>query len=112
MILFDFDKDTIKADGYEKIAQKANEIDKKMVQKVLTEDLFDTNAVSYLLNAIYFKGSWTYKFEKEQTQKEAFEHVGYTKEMTYIDMMHQRTNLEYSETEDCCQVRLDLSGFM
>ncbi|MDA3055313.1 MULTISPECIES: OmpA family protein [unclassified Campylobacter] len=33
-LLFDFDKDIIKADGYEKIAQKANEIDKKMVQKV------------------------------------------------------------------------------
>lgn len=88
------------------INQWASDHTERMVQKVLSEDLFDPNAVSYLLNAIYFKGSWTYKFEKEQTQKEAFEHVGYTKEMTYSDMMHQRTNLEYSETEDCQALRL------
>ena len=32
--LFDFDKDTIRAEGYEKISQTAKEIDTKMVQKV------------------------------------------------------------------------------
>ncbi|MBQ9293196.1 MAG: OmpA family protein [Campylobacter sp.] len=32
--LFDFDKDTIRTEGYEKISQTAKEIDKKMVQKV------------------------------------------------------------------------------
>ncbi len=77
-----------------------------MIEEALKEDEFDPDVVSYLLNAIYFKGSWKKKFDKAQTMKEAFEHAGDTEEMTYADMMHQTTNFEYAETDDCQALRL------
>ena len=77
-----------------------------MIEEVLKEGEFDYDAVSYLLNVIYFKGSWKKKFDKAQTMKEPFDHAGITKEMTYADMMHQTTNFEYAETDDCQALRL------
>ena len=79
-----------------------------MIKEVLKMDEFDPDAVSYLLNAIYFKGSWKKKFDKTLTMKEAFIHAGETEEMTYTfaDMMHQMTNFEYAETDDCQALRL------
>lgn len=79
-----------------------------MIEEVLKEGEFDYDAVSYLLNAIYFKGSWKKKFDKALTMKEAFIHAGETEEMTYTfaDMMHQMTNFEYAETDDCQALRL------
>ena len=72
-----------------------------MIKEVLKKGEFDPDVVSYLLNAIYFKGSWKKKFDKALTMKEAFTHAGDTEEMTYADMMHQTTNFEYAETDDC-----------
>ena len=79
-----------------------------MIKEALKEDEFNPDAVSYLLNAIYFKGSWKKKFDKALTMKEAFIHAGETEEMTYTfaDMMHQTTNFEYAETGDCQALRL------
>lgn len=77
-----------------------------MIEEVLKEGEFDYDAVSYLLNAIYFKGSWAKKFDKALTQKEPFDHAGITKEMTYAQMMHQTDQFEYGETDDCQALRL------
>ena len=77
-----------------------------MIKEALKKDEFNPDAVSYLLNAIYFKGSWKKKFDKALTMKEAFMHAGGTEEMTYADMMHQTTNFEYAETDDCQALRL------
>ena len=79
-----------------------------MIKEVLKKNEFNPAAVSYLLNAIYFKGSWKKKFDKTQTIKVAFIHAGETEEMTYTfaDMMHQTTNFEYAETDDCQALRL------
>ncbi|MCH7397640.1 serpin family protein [Belliella sp. DSM 107340] len=35
-------------------------------------DFIPSDAVMYLVNAIYFKGDWTYNFPKENTKKEKF----------------------------------------
>ena len=75
-----------------------------MITNVL--DRINPYAVSYLLNAIYFKGSWAKKFDKAMTMKEAFNHAGSTKEMTYVDMMRQTSEFEYAETDDCQALRL------
>ena len=77
-----------------------------MIEEALKKDEFNPDAVSYLLNAIYFKGSWKKKFDKALTMKEAFMHAGGYEEMTYADMMHQTTNFEYAETDDCQALRL------
>lgn len=69
-----------------------------MIPEVLKEDEFDPSAVSYLLNAIYFKGAWAEKFDKGNTKDETFK--GYSAE-TQVPMMRQEHEFNYAETEDC-----------
>ena len=81
------------------INQWASDHTEKMIDKVLNEDEFDPSAVSYLLNAIYFKGAWAEKFDKVNTKDEAF-----TKEdnqEVQVPMMHQEHEFNYTEDEDC-----------
>ena len=67
-----------------------------MIPKVLDTLTFDTLAVSYLLNALYFKGMWSNPFKVEDTQYEPFgggpdvpmmhkeyEHFGYAENDLY-----------------------------
>ena len=69
-----------------------------MIPEVLKEGEFDPSAVSYLLNAIYFKGAWAEKFDKDNTKDETFK--GYSAE-TQVPMMHQEHEFNYTETDDC-----------
>ena len=59
------------------------------------EDMKDPNLVSFLLNAICFKGAWTNPFEKEYTQSAAF---GYDKERTAM-LMWQMNDFRYAEND-------------
>ena len=88
------------------INQWASDHTEKMIEKVLSEGEFNPDAVSYLLNAIYFKGSWMYKFDKEDTKDEIFNHIGSTKELTYAPIMHQNDAFLYTENEFCQAVSL------
>ena len=54
------------------INQWASDHTMGMIPEVLKEDSFNPNAVSYLLNALYFKGMWSSPFKKEETQDEPF----------------------------------------
>ena len=42
-----------------------------MIPQILSEDEFDPTFVSYLLNAIYFKGTWMLKFDEKETKDES-----------------------------------------
>lgn len=64
------------------------------------EDSFNADAVSYLLNALYFKGAWTNKFDKEYTQEEPFK-GGQT-----VPMMHQWEYFQYTGNDLYQAVRL------
>jgi len=70
----------------------------KMIEEVLSENEFDPSAVSYLLNAIYFKGAWAEKFDKTNTKDETFK--GYEAEKK-VPMMHQEHEFGYTETDVC-----------
>ena len=77
------------------INQWASDHTEKMIEEVLSEDEFKPNAVSYLLNAIYFKGTWKEKFKKEETKEEAFKSAG-----KKVPMMHQQKKFLYADKGD------------
>lgn len=63
-----------------------------------------SDAVMYLINAIYFKGIWKYQFDKKDTQD-----LPFTKEngMTQnVKMMSQTKNLAYSADENACYLEM------
>ena len=74
-----------------------------MIPEVLKKDEFDPDAVSYLLNAIYFKGAWSEKFDKSNTQNETFKGYDGNKQ---VPMMHQDHEFNYRETDLCQALRL------
>ena len=76
------------------INQWASDHTERMIEKVLDSDSFDPDAVSYLLNAIYFKGVWKMKFDEKETYQEPFNHA---KE---VSMMHQQSEFPYADTDD------------
>ena len=83
------------------INQWASDHTMGMIPEVLKEESFNPNAVSYLLNALYFKGIWSSPFKKEETQEEPF---GGGKE---VPMMHQfKEGLLYTENDLYQAVRL------
>ena len=74
-----------------------------MIPEVLKEGEFNPDAVSYLLNAIYFKGAWAEKFDKANTKNEDFL-TGTEKKQ--VPMMHLEHEFNYTENELCQALRL------
>ena len=64
-----------------------------MIPSIINEP--DPDAVSYLMNAIYFNGTWKDKFSKEETKQEMFR--GYTRDIQYVDMMHRHGEYFYAD---------------
>ena len=64
-----------------------------MIPEILNEFSFNTEAVSYLLNALYFKGAWTNKFDKQNTKEESFNGG------EAVPMMQQYEEFEYTEND-------------
>ena len=83
------------------INQWANEHTHGMIPKVFDNaDSFNQDAASYLLNALYFKGVWANKFDKENTRNEAFNGGN------EVPMMCQTEEFEYTEDDVCQAIRL------
>ena len=82
------------------INQWANDHTHGMIPEVLNEESFKETAASYLLNALYFKGAWTNKFDRENTKDEPF-YGGQT-----VPMMQQMKNFEYTENDLYQAIRL------
>ena len=82
------------------INQWASDHTEGMIKKILDEKEFNKDAVSYLMNAIYFKGTWASKFDKKNTRDEAFD-GGET-----VPMMRQMAEFEYTDNDQYQAVRL------
>ncbi len=67
-------------------------------------DQMDTNEVAVLLNAVYFKGDWTYRFEQSRTQTRNFALADGT--IKQVPRMSQSNTFEYFETPDVQVIRL------
>jgi serpin B len=76
------------------INQWASDHTEGMIPEVLSEDTFKPEAVSYLLNALYFKGMWSNPFDAAETKDEPFGGG------EAVPMMHKTdTEFEYAEND-------------
>lgn len=73
-----------------------------MIPGILDE--VDPGAVAYIMNAIYFNGSWADKFSKKKTAIANFK--GYTRDIKKVDMMHRNGKYEYTSNETYSAVRI------
>lgn len=73
-----------------------------MIPKII--DNVEPSAISYIMNAVYFNGTWTDKFDKSQTRLENFR--GYTRDIKKVDMMHQNEKFFYTSNDTFAAVRL------
>ncbi|MBL7123536.1 MAG: serpin family protein, partial [Actinobacteria bacterium] len=79
-----------------------DEATKGKIEKMLTE--IPPDAVMYLINAIYFKGNWTYPFDENLTSDDDFYLLdGSTKK---VPMMSQEENFGYYDGDNFSAVKL------
>lgn len=64
----------------------------------------DANASAYIMNAIFFNGTWADKFNKSNTKNENFK--GYTRDITMVPMMHKSDKLLYWANDIYAAVRI------
>ena len=77
------------------------------IPKVLEKkDMMNPNLVSYLLNAIYFKGKWASQFESELTREEDFTCEDGTKVKVPMMCLPEASHFTYAEDSICQAVRL------
>ena len=81
------------------INQWASDHTEGMIQNILDEQTFKPDALSYLLNALYFNGVWTLKFDPEETREETFQLETSTLSCP-VQMMHLEKELPYTENGD------------
>jgi serpin B len=74
----------------------------KKIPTILDE--IPSDVIMYLINAIYFKGIWQYKFDTKQTQKMEFTLINKNKIQT--DFMHQKGTFEIVENDLLTAVNL------
>jgi len=86
---------------------KINEWVKKNTQDKITSILSEplsSNTISVLINAIYFKGTWTHPFSEDLTEEHPFTLGDET--IQNVQMMQQTHVFPYAETEDWQAIRL------
>lgn len=66
-----------------------------MIPQIISQ--VDPQAVSYLMNAIFFNGTWQSKFDARNTKEANFR--GYTRDIQKVQMMHQVKKFFYSEND-------------
>jgi len=80
------------------ISGKTNKLINNMLDEIPAE------AIAYLINAIYFKGDWTAKFDKAKTKDADFHHADGTKET--VKMMSRKAEYVYGSNDDCQFIKL------
>lgn len=90
-----------------KSSKRINDWVKKATNNKIEEIVdtpLDSNLVTILINAIYFKGDWTYQFDEKGTENRTFQlEGGKTKE---VPLMMLNESLAYMENDDFQAVTL------
>lgn len=75
-----------------------------MIPEILNETELKADALLLLMNAIYFKATWTDKFDPDDTRDKTFTtENGQTQSRP---MMHRKAGAEYSENDVCTMLNL------
>lgn len=77
------------------------------IEKIV-DDRIDSDVVMYLINAIYFNGAWTTRFDKNKTRAEQFTTV--SGQTAPIDMMRLTDTVRIAETSDLQVIELPYGG--
>jgi serine protease inhibitor len=94
--------DFSKADAPDVINSWISDATREKITKMI--DRIPQDAVMYLINAIYFKGDWTYPFEEDATFDDDFYHAdGSTKK---VPMMHMQQHFQYGKGDGFAVIRL------
>lgn len=72
-------------------SRKTNNLIKEVI------DVIPSDAVMYLINAVYFKGIWRKKFEKKNTAEMNF--TNETGNAVKVNMMHQQDTFAYAQDD-------------
>ena len=95
---------TKKTDALRQINGWCTNHTKGMIPEILNEKELSADALLLLMNALYFKATWTEKFDPKDTSKEIFTtESGQQKEMP---MMHRKAAASYSENDVCAMLHL------
>ena len=94
--------DFSKASTLKRINQWCSDHTDGMIPKIIEQ--VDADAVSYIMNAIYFNGTWADKFDKRQTKLENFQ--GYTRDIKKTQMMHRNGKYQYLDNADFSAIDL------
>lgn len=97
----DFSK---KTDALKQINGWCNKKTHGMIPGILTESELNANALFLLMNAIYFKATWTDKFDSKDTQNKTF--TTESGQQKSLPMMHRKAAAQYSENEVCQMLNL------
>ena len=81
-----------------------NEKTQGMIPSII--ETIDPDAVSYLLNAIYFKADWTSKFDPQNTKEEDFYSDNPEKVLHLCPMMHQNVLIRYMKNDVFSAVKI------
>lgn len=84
------------------INQWCSDHTKGMIPSII--DQVEPSAVSYIMNAIYFNGSWSDKFDKKLTKTENFQ--GYTRDIKKAEMMHRNAKYMYTDNDTFAAVSI------
>ncbi len=79
-----------------------NKMTKGIIKKVIEGTSVDD--LMYLMNALYFKGTWADKFETSDTKQEDFTVANGSK--IKVSMMHQKTKMGYQENDNFSAISL------
>ncbi len=93
----DFSVNTVKL-----MNQWCSDKTKEKIPEIIKE--IPSDAVLYLINAVYFKGIWISQFKKNQTKKESFlAENGQSKE---VEMMHQEASFNHATDDQAAYLEL------
>lgn len=96
-LLLEVDFQTEGMEAVKQINDWVKEKTKNMIPKLV--DTLDPSTVMILMNAVYFKGSWSQKFNESLTTVQNFCNKGLEDNLKEVNMMYRKEKYPYADNE-------------